>query len=121
MSCRNYILTAHPELLGGGLRSSNVQRKTGIDLTTIEPNLPDENYSEIFIDESKLGASKIIVRKRVPLQLWCYALRYYCGLSTMIVPEMFRNKGRTGYEIMFGNTSDINEYVQFDFYDYCWY
>ena len=116
MSCRNYILTAHPELLGGGLRSSNVQRKTGIDLTTIEPNLPDENYSEIFIDESKLGASKIIVRKRVTLRLWCYALSYYCDLSTMIAPGMYRNKGRTGYGIIFGNTLDISEYVEFKFY-----
>ena len=39
----------------------------------------------------------------------------------MIIPGMFINKGRTGYEILFGNTPDISEYVEFDFYDYCWY
>ena len=38
----------------------------------------------------------------------------------MIVPGMFRNKGRNGYAIMFENTSDKIEYVEFEFYDYCW-
>ena len=39
----------------------------------------------------------------------------------MIVTGMFRNKGRTGYEIISVNTPDIIEYVKFDIYDYCWY
>ena len=39
----------------------------------------------------------------------------------MIVPGMFINKGRTGYEILFVNNSDIIKYVEFEFYDYCWY
>ena len=39
----------------------------------------------------------------------------------MISPGMYRNKGRTGYGIIFGNTLDISEYVEFEFYDYHWY
>ena len=38
----------------------------------------------------------------------------------MVLP-MYRNKGRSGYEIVFGHTPDISEYVEFEFYDYCWY
>ena len=38
-----------------------------------------------------------------------------------MVPPMYRNKGRSGYEIVFGHTPDISEYVEFEFYDYCWY
>ena len=34
---------------------------------------------------------------------------------------MYRNKGRTGYEIVSGLTPDISEYVESQFYDYCWY
>lgn len=34
---------------------------------------------------------------------------------------MFRTKGRSGYEIVFGHTPDISEYVEFIFYCYCWY
>ena len=39
----------------------------------------------------------------------------------MTVPGIFRNKVRTGYEILIGNTLDISDYVDFEFYDYCWY
>ena len=34
---------------------------------------------------------------------------------------MYRNRGRTGYERIFGSTPDISEYVEFEFYDHCWY
>ena len=30
-------------------------------------------------------------------------------------------RGRTGYEIVLGTTPDISEYIEFDFYDYCYY
>ena len=96
-------------------------RKEGIDLTTIEPHRPDENYGEYLVKVAKLGSSKIMIRKKVPLRFWCYAMEYYCDLSSVMVPGMYRNKGRTGYEIVFGNTPDISEYVEFEFYDYCWY
>ena len=39
----------------------------------------------------------------------------------MIVPGMFRNKGMTGYNILLGNNPDISQYVEFEFYYYCWY
>ena len=48
----------------------NRARKEGIYLTTIELNLPDENYGENIAGKAQLGASKIIVRKRVTLRLW---------------------------------------------------
>ena len=38
-----------------------------------------------------------------------------------MVPPMYRNKSQSGYEIVFGHTPDISEYVEFEFYDYCWY
>ena len=39
----------------------------------------------------------------------------------MIVPGVIRNKGKTGYEIIFINTPDISECVEIDFYEYFWY
>lgn len=55
------------------------------------------------------------------MRLWCYAVEYYSDLYSLTVPEMYRNKGRTGYEIVFGLTPDISEYIEFQSYDYCWY
>ena len=37
-----------------------------------------------------------------------------------MVPNMYRNIGRSGYEMIFGNTPDISEYVEFELYDYSW-
>ena len=83
-------------------------RKELIYITTIDPNLPYENYGENIVGKSNLRTRKIMDRKRVPLQLWCYSL------------TLFRNKGRTGYDIIFGNKPETSKYMEFDFYDYCW-
>ena len=96
-------------------------RKEGGNLTTIKPLRPDENYGEQLVGRAKLGTSKLMLQKKVPLRYWCYAMEYYCDLSSVMVPGMYRNKGRTGHEVVFGNTPDISEYVKFNFYDYCWY
>ena len=58
-----------------------------------------------------------MVRKQVPLRLWCYSPEYHCDLISMIVTWMLRNKRRTGYDIIFGNTPEISEYVEFEFYE----
>ena len=91
-------------------------RKEGIDLTTIEPNFPDKNYGGNIVCKAELEASKIMDRKLVPLPLWCYALEYYCDVSTLTVSGIFKNKIRAGYDILFRNTLDISEYVEFKFY-----
>ena len=110
-----------PEMVGRNTPFFRRARKEGIDLTTIEPHRPDENYGETLVKRAKILSSKIMVRKNVPLRLWCYALEYSCELSSLMVPNQYRNKGRSGYEMVFGITPDINEYVEFEFYDYCWY
>ena len=38
-----------------------------------------------------------------------------------MVPNQYRNKGRSGYKMVFGTTPNISEYIEFKFYDYCWY
>ena len=106
-----------PEMVGRKTPLLKHSRKEGIDLTTIDTNFPDEKYGENIDGKKKFGASKIIVRELVPLQLWCYALEYYYDLITMIIPGMVRNKGINGYEILFGNTPEIIKYVKFKFYE----
>ena len=102
-----------PKMAGRKTLLSKQARKEGINLKTIGANFPEKNYGEDVVGKAKLGDSKIMVRKLFPLQLWCYAIEYYCDLSTMIIPGMFINKGRTGYEILLRNTPDISEYVEF--------
>lgn len=62
-----------------------------------------------------------MLRRKVPMRLWCYAMEYFCYLHTVTVLGMYCNKGRTRYEIVLGFTLDISEYAEFLFYDHCWY
>ena len=110
-----------PEMMGRKTPFFAKARKEGIDLTIIEPLRPDENYGEVLARKAKIRSGKLMIRRNVPLRLWCYAMEYACELETLIVPIMYRNRGRTGYEIIFSTTLDISEYVEFEFYDYCWY
>ena len=110
-----------PEMVGRKTPFFRRARKEGIKLTSIEPLRPDENYGETLVKRAKILSGKLMVRKNVPLRLWCYALEYSTELSSLMVPNQYRNKGRSGYEMVFGTTPDISEYVEFDFYDYCWY
>ena len=110
-----------PEMVGRKTSFFKRARKKGIDLTSIEPLRPDDNYGEVLVKKAKLLSSKLMVKRNIPLRLWYYALEDTCELESTMVPTMYRNKGRSGYEMIFGNTPDISEYVEFDLYDFCWY
>lgn len=110
-----------PEMVGRNTPFFKKARKEGIDLTSIEPERPDENYGEILVRMVKIGSARLMLKRKVPMRLWCYAMEYFCDLHSIMVPGMYRNKGRTGFEITFGFTPDISEYVEFRFYDYCYY
>lgn len=109
------------EMIGRGTPFFKRSRREGIDLTSIEPYRHNENYAENLVRQLKLLTSRLMHKKMVPLRLWCYAAEYASEIYTLTVPGMYRNKGRTGYELVYGLTPDISEYVEFEFYDYCWY
>ena len=110
-----------PKMVGRRTPFFKRARKEGIDLTAIEPERSDENYRETLVRMAKLGSARAMAKKRVPIRLWCYALEHFSDLHSLKVSGMYRNKGRTGYEMVYGSTPDISEYVEFQFYDYCFY
>ena len=77
-----------PEMVGRRTPFFARAQKEGIDLTTIEPLRPYENYGKILVKKEKLASSKLMVRKNVPLRLWCYSLEYACELSYLMVLPM---------------------------------
>jgi hypothetical protein len=57
-------------------------------------------------------------KKKVPTQLWDYGLVY----EGELLSKMSRGQdGRSGYEMVTGNTPDINEWLDFEFYDLVWW
>ena len=58
-----------PEMIGRKTPFFRRARKEGIDLTSIEPLQPDENYGETLVKRVKLISGRLMVRKNVPLRL----------------------------------------------------
>jgi hypothetical protein len=57
-------------------------------------------------------------RKQVPARLWDFGLVHEGALLTCISRG---HDGRTGYEEVTGNTPDISEWLDFEFYDLVWW
>ena len=60
-------------------------------------------------------------KKRVPKRLWDYGLRWTCDMMQHTSTEARSANGRTPLEIITGDTPDITEFLDFGFYDWCWY
>lgn len=73
--------------------------------------------------EREIGILKTRWKRRmtanaIPMRLWDYGLVY----EAEILSRMCRHEdGRSGLEILTGNTPDISEWVDFAFYDLVWY
>jgi hypothetical protein len=57
-------------------------------------------------------------KKKVPSRLWDYGLVYEGELLSMI---SHGEDGRSGHEEVTGNTPDISEWLDFEFYDLVWW
>ena len=110
-----------PEMTGLKTEFVKRARREQIQLSSTEPHTPNENRGEILVRDVKMGTKRLMARKNVPLRLWCFATEYVAELRSFMAHNTPRTKGRSGYEILFGFTPDISEYVEFEFYDYCYY
>ncbi|MGH3053585.1 MAG: hypothetical protein ACRDL7_01240, partial [Gaiellaceae bacterium] len=75
---------------------------------------PWQNRAEREIQESKKMHRRLMHKFQVPKELWDYSIRYAAELrSCTVLPHL---GGRTGYEILTGDTPDISHLLHFDFY-----
>ena len=89
-----------------------------IKLRQTEPYSPWQNDAERKIGEVKKHWRHRMVKKKVPRRLWDYGLVYEAEIMSRVSrgPD-----GRTGIEEITGDTPDISEWLDFDFYDLVWY
>ena len=59
--------------------------------------------------------------KRVPRRLWDYGLKWVSEVRVRTSSDAANLKGSTPLERVMGDTVDISEYLDFGFYDWCWY
>jgi hypothetical protein len=89
--------------------------------TEAEAYSPFMNRAEKTIGELKKDTRREISRKRAPKSLWDFAAVWRAELRQVIAYDNPNLRGRNGYEFVTGNTRDISEYLDFDWYDYAWF
>jgi hypothetical protein len=83
-----------------------------------EPHSPWQNRAEDAIRELKRRLRKRRRRRNIPRRLWSYLVLYEVGVMNFTVRGRTE---RTPYERVTGDTPDISEYVDFEFYDNVWW
>jgi len=60
-------------------------------------------------------------KTNTPRRLWDYCSIYQSDIRSLTAHPLFALDGRTPYELVTGNTPDISEYTDFDWYQTVWY
>ena len=85
------------------------------------PRRPNENPAEQGIHELKKRWYRLMLKKKVPYRLWDYGFAWVCETDNVCANMSKYAEGRTPLEIITGETPDISEYIDFDFYDWVLY
>ena len=96
-------------------------RKHGIDIHLTEPDQHNQSMVEGVIHELHKRWFRVMLKQRVPNRLWDYGIRWVCGIMQCTASNSRSLHGRTPLEQLTGETPDISEYLDFSFYDWCWY
>ena len=91
---------------------------TNTHVHRIEPYTPNQNFAETVIGWMKKRWRNQKRKKDIPNRLWDYSLMYEAELFNMIARGSDK---RTGYERVTGDTPDISEYLDYEFYDWVYY
>jgi hypothetical protein len=59
-----------------------------------------------------------MLKKKVPPRLWDYGFTWVCEIENVCANLSIYADGRTPLEIITGETPDISEYLDFEFYDW---
>ena len=96
-------------------------RKHHIDVHTTEPNRHNQSKVEGVIRELRKNWFRTMHRKWVPRRLWDYGLKWVLEVCVRTSSDATDLKGQTPLGWITGVTVDISEYLDFGFYDWCWY
>ena len=96
-------------------------RTHNIDYHISEPDLHNQNPVEGVIGELRRKWYRVMIRKRMPEQLWDYGLRWVSETSSLTHTTAGVLGGTIPLQEVSGETPDISEYLDFGLYDEVWY
>eukprot|EP00590_Aulacoseira_subarctica_P011644 CAMPEP_0172424146 /NCGR_PEP_ID=MMETSP1064-20121228/21716_1 /TAXON_ID=202472 /ORGANISM="Aulacoseira subarctica , Strain CCAP 1002/5" /LENGTH=1711 /DNA_ID=CAMNT_0013165931 /DNA_START=811 /DNA_END=5943 /DNA_ORIENTATION=- len=96
-----------------------VRKKFLLPQRTTEKDSSWQNHAEREIGETKNHYRRIMDRKQVPEALWDFGITYTTDIRKIIARPTLDN--RSAYEVLTGNTPDISEFLDFEFYQWVKY
>ena len=114
------------DLVTDGAKEENLgewqetQKKFRIRQHTTEPYSQWQNRAEYDIGELKRMMSHHRRQTNCPKRLWCY-LGKWCAAIKRLTARQGTSDCRVPCELRLGDTPDISEYAQFDWYQYVWF
>jgi len=115
---RKLVFDGALEQTGPGTAFMKNIRRNHIDWATSEPYSHWQNRAEGQIREIRKKWRLLRQRRSVPRRLWDYAAVHLARLMNLTAKG---KDGRTPQEEITGETPDISEYIDFEFYDWVWY
>ena len=109
------------EQTGKRMEFTATARKHGIDIHLTEPDRHNQSKVKGVIRELRKRWFRVMLKQWVPNCLWDYGIRWVCEIMQRTASNSGRLHGRTPLEQLTGETPDISEYLDFSFYDWCWY
>ena len=92
-----------------------------IKQTLTEPYSQFQNRAENKIFQLKKRSTRRMNESLAPKRLWDYCTVYESEIMSLTASTLYQTDGRTGMKIITGNTPDISEYVEYDWYEPIWY
>ena len=115
---RKMVTDDAKEKLGPNTKWMETIRHYKMDWSNTEPYSHWQNRAEDAIREVRRRWKLLQHRRMIPKRLWDYGLTYVAEIMCRTVRA---GSDRTPYEILTGDTPDISEFIDFDFYDWVWY
>jgi len=108
------------ELISGEMRKKLNKYEIYYTSTT-DPYTPKQNYAEDTIRIVKTWARHFMQISNTPIRLFMYALLYVCDLRNLTASSYPSANNRTQFELTFGYSPNISEYVSFKWFQIVWY
>ncbi len=80
-----------------------------------------QNRTEVEIRELKHHVRRLMARTKTPTTLWDFGTFYATDLRNRLAIPLHQLHGCIPYEMLIGNTPDISEFLEYEWYQPVWY
>lgn len=105
------------EEIGSNTEFQKCLNRCIIDYRRTEPFSPWKNIAENIIGIIKQKTKRRRINRNIPKRLWDFGM----VLEAEIYSRTSGKDGRTSMDRLTGDTNDISEWIEFEFYDLCHY